>query len=138
MFSEVLFLVHIEKGWCAKRSPNYPWDYHPIFKILPMRDRAMLPCSVLAYTEQIWMTKHFQSIFHSLPSRLLSWLWTIIIKVYWLFLVSGLQISETGNFKINKFLAPLIHTWHCVTLFFLPRSHFPQFSISLPSFLFSL
>lgn len=59
-------------------------------------------------------------------------------KLYWLFLITGFQISETGNFKINKTLAPSIHTLHCITLFFLLASHFPQFSIALSftSFLF--
>lgn len=98
----------------------------------------MLPCSMLAFTEQIWMTKNFQSISHSLPSRLPSWRWTVIIKVYWLFLVTGPQISETGNFKISKSLVPLIHTSHCVTLFFPTSITFSriQYSFAFISFLF--
>lgn len=64
------------------------------------------------------------------------WWWIIIIKVYWLFLGMGIQISETGNFKINNPLAPLSHTLHYMFLFLLLTSHFPQLSVGCYSLCF--
>lgn len=40
VFQSPIFSAHW-KGWCAERRLNYPWDYHPLFKILPMWDRTV-------------------------------------------------------------------------------------------------
>lgn len=130
--------MYIEKGWCAKKRPNYSWDCHPLFKILPMWNRTMVLCWVLAFTEQIWMTRHFQSILHSIPSRLPSWWWTIIIKIILTFLDNW--ISNFWNWKLqNKQDPSTLNSYFALYNFIFPTSiTFPTIQYSFAIHFFSL